>query len=99
MKKGRPEPADNGQVIILTGSTGMLGSYLLDRMLQTANVEKIICLNRAEDGGEAKQEKAMHDRGLESNYTAKVEFYRADCKYASYCMSLRNWQRIILGMD
>ncbi|KAK7745271.1 hypothetical protein SLS62_009824 [Diatrype stigma] len=76
--EGRPQPADDNQVILLTGSTGMLGSYLLDRMVQNAAVKKIICLNRAEDGGEEKQARAMHDRGLTSDYASKVEFWHSD---------------------
>lgn len=49
----KAEAADKDQSVILTGSTGMLGSYLLDRMASTPAVNKVVCLNRAEDGGVA----------------------------------------------
>ena len=42
----RPEQ----EVVILTGSTGTLGAYLLDVMLRIPNLAHIYCLNRADDG-------------------------------------------------
>ncbi|KAI3400709.1 hypothetical protein diail_1918 [Diaporthe ilicicola] len=76
----RPDPSNDNQTIILTGSTGMLGSYLLDFMARNPRVAKIICLNRAADGGRAQQAKALADRGLDTSVlsTAKVEFHHAD---------------------
>lgn len=76
---GRPAPRIEGQVVILTGSTGMLGSYLLDSMGRNPAVSKIICLNRAADGGRAQQAKALADRGLDVGLVdSKAEFYHAD---------------------
>ncbi|CAD6582894.1 MAG: hypothetical protein ASARMPRED_001098 [Alectoria sarmentosa] len=37
------------EVVILTGSTGTLGSYILDKLLRSPTVSHIYCLNRAED--------------------------------------------------
>lgn len=42
-------------VVLLTGSTGSLGSHLLNTLLHTPTVDEIWCLNRAEDGGLSKQ--------------------------------------------
>lgn len=38
------------EIVILTGSTGTLGSYILDALLQSPTITHIYCLNRAEDG-------------------------------------------------
>ena len=38
------------EVVVLTGSTGTLGSYILDALLQNPTITHIYCLNRAEDG-------------------------------------------------
>ena len=38
------------EIVILTGSTGTLGSYILDALLQSPTIAHIYCLNRAEDG-------------------------------------------------
>lgn len=78
-KPNRPDPRNENQVVVLTGSTGMLGSYLLDLMGRNPRVAKIICLNRAADGGRAQQAKALADRGLDTSVLdTKAEFHRAD---------------------
>lgn len=75
----RPDPSNNNQTVILTGSTGMLGSYLLDLMARNPRVAKVICLNRATDGGRTQQTKAFVDRGLDtSTLASKAEFHHAD---------------------
>ena len=50
-------------VVILTGSTGALGSYLLDALLASKSVSKIYCLNRSADS-ESRQIRANKARGL-----------------------------------
>lgn len=78
-KPNRPSARTEGQVVVLTGSTGMLGSYLLDLMGSNPAVRKVICLNRAADGGRAQQAKALADRGLDVGLVdTKAEFYHAD---------------------
>ncbi|KAJ0123869.1 nonribosomal peptide synthetase [Diaporthe amygdali] len=75
----RPDPSNESQTVILTGSTGMLGSYLLDFMARNSRIAKIICLNRAGDGGRAQQSRAFADRGLDTSTLAtKAEFHHAD---------------------
>ncbi|KAH8779796.1 nonribosomal peptide synthetase [Diaporthe sp. PMI_573] len=79
----RPDPRNDNQTVILTGSTGMLGSYLLDFMARNPRVAKVICLNRAADGGRAQQTKAFADRGLDTSTLAtKAEFHHADLSQA-----------------
>ncbi|KAI0200561.1 hypothetical protein F4808DRAFT_460671 [Astrocystis sublimbata] len=79
-RAGRPEPPSHSQTILLTGSTGALGSYLLDQLVRNPAIEKVVCLNRATDGGAKQQEKQMKDRGLvqDLEHANKVEFLHAD---------------------
>ena len=37
------------EVVVLTGSTGALGSYFLDDLLRNPAVARVVCLNRAQD--------------------------------------------------
>jgi len=65
-----------GFTVLLTGSTGSLGSYLLDKMIRNPSVDRIICLNRS--GSDAnRQSKIQSSRGLQTEF-AKVEFLEAD---------------------
>lgn len=77
-RSARPDASRENQTIVLTGSTGALGSYLLDRLFGRPAVGKIICLNRADDGGLKQQHKAMKDRGLTLRYAEKAEFHHVD---------------------
>lgn len=67
----------DGQTVLLTGSTGSLGSYLLQYLEQSSSVSKIICLNRATDGGKGRQPDVSAIRGLATTYP-KTEFIQAD---------------------
>lgn len=82
-KPNRPAPRTEGQVVLLTGSTGMLGSYLLGMLGANPAVAKIICLNRGADGGRAPQAKALASRGLDvSLLDTKAEFFQVDVSRA-----------------
>ncbi|MCJ1388765.1 hypothetical protein MMC18_001614 [Xylographa bjoerkii] len=59
-------------VVLLTGSTGSLGSYLLDVITQDSSISRIYCLNRSADA-ESRQRQMQASRGL-STVFSKVEF-------------------------
>lgn len=61
-------PPTNLQTVILTGSTGSLGSYILDRLVRSESVERVICLNRTGSGA-ARQAASHSSRGLTGDFT------------------------------
>lgn len=75
----------HGYTVILTGSTGSLGSYLLDSLLQQRRrVKKIYCLNRAADG-KTKQKSQSDPRGLSTDWPSeKVEFLQVDLSKTNF---------------
>ncbi|KAI0970741.1 hypothetical protein F4678DRAFT_461874 [Xylaria arbuscula] len=79
-RAGRPASPSDEQTIVLTGSTGGLGSYLLDQLVRNPAIKKVVCLNRAEDGGAKQQEQRRKDRGLiwDLEHTSKIEYLHAD---------------------
>lgn len=84
----RPDPLNESQTIILTGSTGMLGSYMLALLLSNPRITKIHCLNRAADGGAAQQPAALTSRGLDTALLAsKAEFHHADLSHPTLGLS------------
>lgn len=72
----KARPLDEHQTVLLTGSTGALGSYLLDFMCASPRVRRVICLNRSENGRE-RQTNVSAERGLSTDFR-KVEFLHAD---------------------
>ena len=80
--------------IVLTGSTGNLGAYLLDTLfrLPESTYPKIICLNRSNDARE-RQERAQLSRGLSSVCTRseRVEFLK--CDFSSHDLDLSTKQQ------
>lgn len=65
-------------VVILTGSTGSLGSYLLDTLMKQENVLKIYCLNRTADG-KKRQTASNEARGLSTDWSRKdIQFLQGD---------------------
>ncbi|KAL6899927.1 male sterility domain-containing protein [Trichoderma evansii] len=64
--------------VALTGSTGAVGSHLLDRLMKEPNVTKIFCLNRSVDG-EMAQRAAYEKQGIKWVTGSKpVEFLTID---------------------
>ena len=72
----RASSTNDGSTVLLTGSTGSLGSYLLDALLSQEHVEKVYCLNRSEDGM-GRQTVMNRLRGLSADWGEKVKFLKA----------------------
>lgn len=80
------KPTKQHMNVILTGSTGSLGAYILDALLADPNVEKVTCFNRSKDA--QKRQKQNHEsRGLSTEFNpAQLEFLR--CDLAAPCLGL-----------
>ncbi|KAI1383800.1 acetyl-CoA synthetase-like protein [Hypoxylon trugodes] len=98
-KEGRSDPLDDAQTIILTGSTGMLGSYMLDFMVKNPAVKKVICLNRGEDGGAKRQVQVAKDRGLSPDFESKTEFLRADMSRSDFGLPADVYNQLLNEVD
>ena len=67
------EPLPSAHRVLLTGSTGNLGSQILESLLRDSNVEKIYALNRpSSQGALARHEQRFEDKGFD------VELLRQD---------------------
>lgn len=71
------ESQTENMTVLLTGSTGSLGSYILEKLSRNRRVSKIVCLNRSADA--AKRHASMtQSRGLNALDPSRVIFYKAD---------------------
>jgi thioester reductase-like protein len=72
------ERVAEAQVIVLTGSTGADGSFVLDELIQQKSVAHVYCLNRATDSKSVQQARNT-DSGLPTTFCEdKITFLTAD---------------------
>lgn len=72
----------SGHVVLLTGSTGSLGSYVLDNLVRSPSVKQIVCLNRHGSGVD-RQKEINRSRALAEDFS-KVQFLEADMMQARF---------------
>ncbi|OJJ46414.1 hypothetical protein ASPZODRAFT_16181 [Penicilliopsis zonata CBS 506.65] len=73
-----PKTPPTVQVVVLTGSTGTVGSFLLDQLLKKTDVSHVYCLNRAQDSG-LLQVSRNRERDLPDSFPSnRVTFLTAD---------------------
>ncbi|KAL1988059.1 hypothetical protein VTN96DRAFT_1090 [Rasamsonia emersonii] len=79
-KPGNSTTDDVDQVVILTGSTGSIGSYILNALLSEPKVKHVYCLNRSPDSGTLQKERnAKLDPILLTSFPPdRVTFLTAD---------------------
>ncbi|KAJ3495792.1 hypothetical protein NLG97_g3138 [Lecanicillium saksenae] len=94
----RPPAKTTGKTVLLTGSTGSLGSYFLHFLIHDSSVARIVCLNRSEDGGRAKQLQTNHERGLSTNFD-KVTFFRADLSQSDFSIKSEDFTELQQSVD
>jgi len=72
----------NGKVVLLTGSTGSLGCFLLARIARDPTVKKLYCLNRTTSGIDVRERQIilMKKRGVEldDEHWTKVEVLESE---------------------
>lgn len=101
LKNDTTQPGEQKLTVILTGSTGSLGSYLLNCLLANTQVVKVICLNRGVDS-KNKQMLGNKSRGLVTEWGDRVHFLTTELSKKSlgldpdeYTMLVRETSAII----
>ncbi|QUC21686.1 uncharacterized protein UV8b_05929 [Ustilaginoidea virens] len=97
-RAGKPKPLDQGQTVILTGSTGSLGAYMLDVLCQLPHVKSVIALNRGQDGGESRQPHVSSERVLGTDFS-KVEFLSSDLSKPDLGLGEARYKRLLDTAD
>ncbi|KAJ5083431.1 NRPS-like enzyme [Penicillium angulare] len=85
-----------GSTVALTGSTGELGSYLLDVLLKDPSIHRIYCLNRTDDAT-ARQLLSFQKKKLASIWlteTSRVRFWSIDLEEEYLGLSLSDYETI-----
>lgn len=76
----RHDSSNENKVVLLTGSTGSIGSYILNSLLLDPKVSHIYCLNRSSDSASLQKERnAITDPALPSTFSEnRVTFLTAN---------------------
>lgn len=94
--------AERKSVVLLTGSTGSLGCFLLSRLASDPNVSKVICLNRGGLVGiRERQMEAMDRRGafLKQAEWAKVVLHEADMSRSDFGLEESEFSQVSVTMS
>ena len=86
---GRPAK----DTVLVTGTTGALGSMVLSKLVADKDVTCVYALNRASPAGEgiqSRQEQALRLRGLDTNLaiSSKVRLLEGDISLADFGLSV-----------
>lgn len=92
------DPLDEGQTVLVSGTTGSLGAYMLDRLVSNPRVKKIIALNRGEDGGRSRQPAYNSARGLTVDFS-KVEFLGVDLSLPTWALDQAKYDELLGTAD
>lgn len=87
--------ADSPVRVLLTGSTGSIGCYLLSSLLQNSDIDHVYCLNRSSTT-ESIQRAAMKTRGLEGAWEVdRVTFVHADLSEKNLGLGAESYELLL----
>ncbi|KAL4807921.1 hypothetical protein BDV18DRAFT_168140 [Aspergillus unguis] len=87
---------EQGQTVILTGSTGSLGTYLLSVLVSSSNVKKVYCFNRSDAA--SRQIASFEEKGLDTTAlkdNSKVEFLQVSFGKDKFGLSDSKYQTLL----
>ncbi|KAL4803729.1 hypothetical protein BDV18DRAFT_162739 [Aspergillus unguis] len=89
-------PTPENQTAILTGSTGSLGTYLLNVLLQDPTTSKVYCLNRSD--AQARQITSFQEKGLDASPLTnpdKVEFLTTNLGQSTFGLEQSQYNALL----
>jgi thioester reductase-like protein len=85
------------RTIVLTGSTGSLGNYILQDLIASPDVSRIYCMNRSA-GAADRNRKSFEERGATPDF-AKVMYLQTDFARDNFGLPLDVYDELLLSAD
>ncbi|KAI1262037.1 acetyl-CoA synthetase-like protein [Xylariaceae sp. FL1019] len=96
-KYTRDLPTD-GESVIVTGTTGSLGTYVLNSLIKNESVKRIYCFNRSSDA-EERNRAGFKAKGLTEVWPAKkVQFLNADLSKPDFGLGQGKYDVLLKGV-
>lgn len=92
-RPAEPKSAEN-LVVLLIGSTGSLGAYILDALLKQSRVNRVYCLNRGPDSLQRMQ-KSFSSKGLQALPNERVVCLNGDFSKPRFGLPLEEYTEIL----
>ncbi|KAI6850943.1 acetyl-CoA synthetase-like protein [Hortaea werneckii] len=92
-----PSPSPEKHTVVLTGSTGSLGNYVLQELIDSSHVAKIYCLNRS-GNAEDRQRESFQRRGIAADFS-KVRFLHTDFGKDQFGLHDRVYDELLQTVD
>ena len=87
--------ATPSKIIVLTGSTGALGSYILHNILADSTVKHIYCLNRAAESQCLQRKRNLHRQLPTDLCTHRLTFYTCDLSSSHLGIPADAYQKLV----
>ncbi|PYI35269.1 acetyl-CoA synthetase-like protein [Aspergillus indologenus CBS 114.80] len=97
LNPSKPLAATPPQTLLITGTTGTLGPYLLSTALRNPSIRKIICLNR--DPNAATRQHTTHSTLSLPTDFSRVEFHTADLTHPTLALPSALYTTLTQNVD
>ena len=81
--------------VILTGSTGALGSYLLEVLLKTSSVSHVYCLDRASASSSTRPQRNRARKVASAYLSNRVTFLTADISQQGFGLEAKEYETLL----
>lgn len=91
-----PSKQSDGEVVLVTGTTGWLGSFILAELLES-DVKRVYAVNRKGPSLLTRQSDAFKERGLDGDLvlSEKLILLEADLTMDKFGLSDQTWEQVL----